>query len=199
LNTMASPNQKHLSVTQRLFINDDPFPHVFLEGVFADYNGIKDRIYNQISIIDKGVDKHKGRFFSKLDVPEITKSTLIPQLAKPFISNFPSLDYRLFFTRDILGYKLAPHIDAANKLFTVLFYFPNEETEDGPYGTRLYRQLSDSDFELVKTVPFKSNSCLAFAWRPDSWHGVEEITQRIQRDMVCFVLYKPQEALFPNP
>ena len=88
------------------------------------------------------------------------------------------------------GYKLAPHIDPAYYVVTVLHYFA--EGPDAGYGTRLFKAtapipleafVKDGTTEYFEThgidvaeagrLPFRANSLLAFPNLLDAAHGVE--------------------------
>jgi hypothetical protein len=88
------------------------------------------------------------------------------------------------------GYKLAPHIDPAYYLVTVLHYFA--EGDDDGYGTRLFKAQSpipldafvkDGTTEYFETygirvieaarLPFRANGFLAFPNLLDAAHGVD--------------------------
>ena len=90
------------------------------------------------------------------------------------------------------GYKLQPHVDALAYLVTALYYFPQNEAQDDPLGTTLYRvegELGVVDlFRREKTkyfhkagiaahpaaqIPFVGNALLAFPkHRPKrAWHA----------------------------
>jgi hypothetical protein len=88
------------------------------------------------------------------------------------------------------GYKLAPHIDPAYYVVTVLHYFA--EGDDDGYGTRLFKARSpipldafvkDGTTEYFEThgipvteaarLPFRANGFLAFPNLLDAAHGVD--------------------------
>jgi len=109
------------------------------------------------------------------------------------------IDVRL--VRDVTNYSIGPHTDAPQKLASLLFYLPADESmshlgtsvyapkdpafrcEGGPhYGFDLFRR--------VTTVPFKPNSMLAFPKLAHSFHGVESIVDRgIERNLLLYNLY----------
>jgi hypothetical protein len=82
------------------------------------------------------------------------------------------------------GYRLAPHLDPNHAAVTALLYLAREGDSDR-YGTDLYRATmpqqyrgifkadeSGVEYELVRTVPYRPNTMLAFI-TPISLHGAE--------------------------
>jgi hypothetical protein len=109
------------------------------------------------------------------------------------------VDVRL--VRDFTNYSIGPHTDAPQKLASLLFYLPPDESmshlgtgvyapkdpafrcEGGPhYGFELFRR--------VATAPFRPNSLLAFPKLARSFHGVERIADRaVERNLLLYNLY----------
>lgn len=102
----------------------------------------------------------------------------------------------IFFVRDNQGYRINPHTDAPTKLCTALLYLP--QTRDLPIpGTTLYRPHDPRficeggphyqnlwDFEKIRTVEYQPNRLLAFRKTNRSFHGVEEMTSDLDRDLL---------------
>ncbi|MBV1882734.1 MAG: FkbM family methyltransferase [Pseudomonadales bacterium] len=103
------------------------------------------------------------------------------------------------FTKDIKGYGLGPHTDSPERLMSLLFYLPEDESLLS-HGTSVYQPLEkgvvcsggphyDFDgFETVKTMPFKPNSVFGFIKTTNSFHGVDIINADIERDAIALVL-----------
>lgn len=84
-------------------------------------------------------------------------------------------------------YFLGPHTDRADRLFTVLFYFP-ESAGLEHLGTTLYRPLAPGFtcsgsrhhdpalFERRETFAYRANAALVFARTDVMFHGVEPLT-----------------------
>jgi hypothetical protein len=85
------------------------------------------------------------------------------------------------------GYYLGPHTDRNEKVFTCLFYFPENEGLDH-LGTTLYRPLEPgfscsgfahhdpARFERRETMPYHANSAFIFARTDVMFHGVHALT-----------------------
>jgi hypothetical protein len=113
---------------------------------------------------------------------------LAPDLAERFgmpIERVPDIEcnYEIVLVRDTEDYRIKPHPDGANKIVTMQFYLPPDDTTLD-LGTSLYRmhkrRIFGRRFEEVKRFPFKPNSAYAFPVshprRPKSWHGRDRLT-----------------------
>jgi hypothetical protein len=100
-------------------------------------------------------------------------------------------------------YTLGPHTDSPQKVVSLLFYLPPDESL-ADLGTSLYapRQAGFSCaggphykfelFERVRTMPFMPNSLFAFPKTASSFHGVEPITRAaVQRYLLLYDLRNP--------
>ena len=111
--------------------------------------------------------------------------------------------------RDRTQYVLSPHTDATNKVLSFLFYLPPDASM-AHLGTSLYVPKDPSftcpgdsrhDFELfrrVRTMEYLPNTLFAFMKTPDSFHGVEPITQPdVQRDLLLYDIRvaQPQQSV----
>ena len=110
---------------------------------------------------------------------------LAPDLADRFgvaESAVPDLDccYDVILFRDTEDYRIKPHPDGLNKIVTMQFYLPEDESTLD-LGTALYRKrgLLGTSFEEVKRFPFKPNSAYAFPVSDSrmrkSWHGRDRL------------------------
>ena len=112
---------------------------------------------------------------------------MAPDLAARFgvsESNVSDIDcvYDIILFRDSEDYRIKPHPDGLNKIVTMQFYLPaDESTLD--LGTSLFvrrRGLFGSDFDEVKRFAFKPNSAYAFAVSDSpnrqSWHGRDRLS-----------------------
>jgi len=111
--------------------------------------------------------------------------------------------------RDRTQYVLGPHTDATSKVLSFLFYLPPDASM-AHLGTSLYVPRKPGftcpggphhDFELFRrmhTMEYLPNTLFAFMKTPDSFHGVEPITQSdVQRDLLLYDirLAQPQQAV----
>jgi hypothetical protein len=88
----------------------------------------------------------------------------------------------VLLVRDTEDYLIKPHPDGLNKIVTLQFYLPADDSQLD-LGTSLFtrhRGLLGARFEEVKRFPFKPNSAYAFAVSESdtrtSWHGRERLT-----------------------
>jgi hypothetical protein len=100
------------------------------------------------------------------------------------VDNPESLKDECLLIRDVAGYHIGPHTDSPQKVITVLFYLPSDESLVGA-GTSIYVPRDSSftceggphyeakDFVINYTMPFKPNSAFAFLKSNNSFHGVE--------------------------
>jgi hypothetical protein len=112
---------------------------------------------------------------------------LAPDLSERFGVNesaVADLDcaYEVMLLRDTDDYRIKPHPDGLNKIVTMQFYLPDDESLL-ELGTSLYRSsngLLGRSFHEVKRFPFKPNSAYAFAVSDSkarkSWHGRGRLT-----------------------
>jgi len=113
----------------------------------------------------------------------------------------PNFRHEIRFIRDEEGYAIGPHTDAPNKVVSLLFYLP-KEYGFSQYGTGVYvpddgkktckggPHHKFEGFTEVWRAPFVPNSCFGFFKTDNSWHGVEEIGVKIQRDVMLFNIYE---------
>src|SRR5262249_28997417 len=111
---------------------------------------------------------------------------LAPDLAERFNiheDEVPDIDcaYEVILFRDTDDYRIKPHPDGLNKIVTMQFYLPQDESTLD-LGTSLYRPsngLLGRSFQEVKRFPFKPNSAYAFAVSDSrirkSWHGRDRL------------------------
>jgi hypothetical protein len=112
---------------------------------------------------------------------------LAPDLAERFSiseKDVPDLDcvYEVVLFRDTEDYRIKPHPDGLNKIVTMQFYLPPDESTP-ELGTSLFRHergLFGGKFHEVKRFPFNPNSAYAFAVSDSSarksWHGREQLS-----------------------
>jgi len=87
-------------------------------------------------------------------------------------------------TRDIAGYKIAPHTDTHWKAITVLIYLPVDESI-AHVGTVIHERAADGGLKRLGAAPFKPNSGFAFVVGSESWHSVDEVGPEVTtRDLI---------------
>lgn len=107
----------------------------------------------------------------------------------------------LLYTKDYRSYSLGPHTDKISKVLTCLIYLPSDNSKS-KYGTSIYVPKDKNfkceggphhkrnEFELYKTIPFEPNKMFCFLKTNSSFHGVEPVDEKIERDLLIFDLQK---------
>jgi len=103
-------------------------------------------------------------------------------------------------TRDGTGYGIGPHTDHPDKVLTLLFYLPEDHTQE-ELGTSLYiptrpmekdpgeKHFSARGFQRIFTTPYRPNTLFVFPRSDHSFHGVETIERPgVARDLLIFNL-----------
>jgi hypothetical protein len=111
--------------------------------------------------------------------------------------------------RDRTQYFLGPHTDSTSKVLSFLFYLPPDASM-ARFGTSLYVPKDPRftcpggphhDFGLFRrmhTMEYLPNTLFAFMKTPDSFHGVEPITQPdVERDLLLYDIRvaQPQQGV----
>jgi hypothetical protein len=105
------------------------------------------------------------------------------------------------FVRDFTEYQILPHTDSPQKLVSLLFYLPGDDSL-ARHGTALYRPLDPAfrcegkgrypfeSFRRVATMGFLPNALFAFLKTDRSFHGVEPIGDAdIERNALLYNIY----------
>lgn len=104
----------------------------------------------------------------------------------------------LSLVSDCCDYAIGPHTDHPQKVITLLFYFPKDDSQK-EIGTSVYRPLDPNftcegfkhhpfeGFAKVYTAPFVPNSLFGFLKSNNSFHGVEPIgKQKYPRNSMSY-------------
>jgi len=107
------------------------------------------------------------------------------------------LTMELMIRRDYTGYSLLPHTDHPDRVFTLMFYIPKDESLS-EYGTVVYKPLnkdfvcdglarhSTLIFEVAAKTKFLQNTGMCFLKSNKSFHGVDKILEDgIERDIIA--------------
>ena len=190
-----------------------PYPHFFVEDVFPDdfYWKMLARLPEQEEYAPSE-GGYRNRLFAdpkdddfKPFYDKVFTRSVIEVFSDAFIQRFPdgkanlSSEWRL--VRDSQGYSIGPHTDAKWKVVSLLFYLPVEHSnidagtsifipEDRQFENDGGPHFSTLGFRKVWTAPYKPNSCFGFWKTPFSWHGVDEIPRKMQRDVLLFNVYQ---------
>ena len=100
--------------------------------------------------------------------------------------------------QDYTTYSLGPHTDTPKKVLSFLFYLPPDDSL-AHLGTSIYVPKDPGfscpgrvhhpfeKFERVITMPYLPNTLFAFLKTPNSFHGVEPITEgSVRRDLLLY-------------
>ena len=134
--------------------------------------------------------------FSKSLASKVFAKTLFkkfyPWIANRVARNILSKDKKFNAHCDILlvndqtNYKIGPHTDHPERIFSLLFYLPEASSKE-ELGTSIYIPKDESFtckggphynpnfFKRVATMPYKQNSLFVFPKTINSFHGVEEL------------------------
>jgi FkbM family methyltransferase len=143
-------------------------------------------------------------FRSHLHSEELSRSLLnkfwpwcVNRLAKEMDAKKDiSIEMDTLLINDQSNYEIGPHTDAPHRLFSLLFYFP-ENRDYSKYGTRFYVPKDSSfscpggphhnfsDFNEFGAAEYIPNSVVAFVRTNKSFHGVPQIIEPgINRRMI---------------
>jgi hypothetical protein len=180
----------------RAAIEPQPFPWIYMEDVFAPslYRKLIEEMPTQYTEIAKSRSlKGYPLRYTATPTPlwqelfdRLRDGRLKRQLCDRFKikENPDTLEDECLLIRDQPGYVIGPHTDSPNKVITVLFYLPKDESMVQA-GTSIYipkkkgftckggPHHSVTRFDMIRTMPFKPNSVFAFLKTDNSFHGVE--------------------------
>ena len=183
-------------------IHEEPFPHMFIESILDkdDYKRADHYFFRSMKPFYPVIKEvHKNRLFGEWDFDNTVLSFWHLEHLQALVGKFgvnvrDGVQQGWCVQMDQPGYQLLPHLDDKDQLISLIFYMG----KSGKTGTTLYtpkrpviwdnahRHFPFERFKEAETVPFKPNSAFAFAWSPDSWHGVKPVTQR--RETLTWVL-----------
>ena len=116
---------------------------------------------------------------------------------KKIIKQLAPIQRNFEFITDFGSFELPPHTDTANKLVTLLIYGADQGA-DPRLGTSLFKPREEKinsvkksntrhlfeEFECVKTVPYRANTCLIFPTTKKSFHGVLPVPSNERRSLI---------------
>ena len=140
----------------------------------------------------------KDAVFRKL-APDLVRRFKVGRDAVTEITSYS----HLWLYREIKGYKIEPHPDSREKIVTMMFYLPEDLSQED-LGTSVYeeqslwKRLTGSRFKETYRFPFRPNSLMAFAVinQPGrkSWHGRELIETECGVRNSILKIYKATET-----
>lgn len=116
---------------------------------------------------------------------------LEPGLRKRFGEDFAAVGmYPIpILTRDIPGYRIAPHTDTHWKGITVQFYLPADDANTD-IGTIMHEVRPDGSKPKATQMRFARNSGYAFAVGDDTWHSADPVHDRVRtRDSILLTYF----------
>jgi hypothetical protein len=176
-------------------VETEPFPWVYVENVFPPdiYASMLENLPKNYVEISKSrlVKGYPQRFTAVPDTEfwrgfqgHLRSGNFKRTLCEMFgVPNPDSLTDECLLIRDHAGYHIGPHTDSPEKVITVLFYMPKDDSLITA-GTSIYAPLIDGfrckggphypsdEFKILHTMPFKPNSAFAFLKTDNSFHGV---------------------------
>jgi hypothetical protein len=114
----------------------------------------------------------------------------------------PKVAPRLELFRDTTSYQIGPHTDSPDKVFTFLFYLPQDRSlshlgtsvyvpKDPTFSCQKGIHYPFERFDRHSTILYNPNTLFGFMKSDQSFHGREPITDPdVQRDMMVLTLFK---------
>ncbi|MBX7066117.1 MAG: hypothetical protein K1X28_02690 [Parachlamydiales bacterium] len=210
-------------------VQKEPFSYFYIENVFPDefyqeiieYFPTKDHFqplsikgvvrpgtYNQrlsLSLDEEGIGMLP--FFHQLFWSRFTEALksreCISAIQRIFSIERSDIVPDLSLVSDHSDYAIGPHTDHPQKVLTLLFYFPKDDSQK-TLGTSVYRPIDPSfrcegfrhhpfeGFQNIYTAPFVPNSIFGFLKSDRSFHGVEPIgKQEFPRNLMSYQFLTP--------
>jgi hypothetical protein len=131
------------------------------------------------------------------------RDTMVGKFAPYLAHRFGDLSkvrfgHEALIVRDRTNYALGPHTDSPRKVLSFLFYLPPDAAKSH-LGTSIYvprdpaflcqggPHYDYADFQRMLTMPYVPNALFAFMKTPNSFHGVEPISDpEVQRDLLLY-------------
>ena len=141
---------------------------------------------------------------------------IIPKFAEYLELRFGDINQVHFYddalvVQDSTTYTLGPHTDTPRKVLSFLFYLPVDDAM-AHLGTSIYLPKNPGfrcvggpyhpfeNFRRVATMPYVPNALFAFLKTPNSFHGVEPITDaQVKRDLLLYDIQVENPPELMNP
>ena len=120
----------------------------------------------------------------------------------------PNVQFRdeALLVYDHTNYSLGPHTDSPRKILSVLFYLPEDDARP-ELGTSVYVPKDENfrceggphypfdGFRRMTTMPYVPNTMFAFLKTPESFHGVEPVTEpNFHRTLLLYDLHLAKQS-----
>jgi hypothetical protein len=132
-----------------------------------------------------------GRALCAAEVQGAFMRRLAPGLKRRFGKAFARVGmYPIpVLTRDMPGYRIAPHTDTHWKGITVQLYLPRDASA-AHVGTFLHDRLPDGSLLKAAQMKFAPNSGYAFAVGDDTWHSADPVGTEVEtRDSILLTYF----------
>jgi hypothetical protein len=132
-----------------------------------------------------------GRALCSSAVQAALVGRLAPGLERRFGRSFAAVGmYPIpVLTRDIPGYRIAPHTDTRWKGITVQFYLPRD-SQATHIGTIFHERLPDGSLPRAAQMAFSPNTGYAFAVGEDTWHSADPVGPEVEtRDSILLTYF----------
>jgi hypothetical protein len=138
-----------------------------------------------------------GRSLRSAEVKAAFVRRLAPALARRFGGSHARIGlYPIpILTRDIAGYRIAPHTDTHWKGITVQLYLP-PNLSTAHIGTIFHEQGADGSLPKKARMTFAPNTGYAFAVGSDTWHSVDPVGTEVRtRDSILLTYFVDEGVL----
>lgn len=132
-----------------------------------------------------------GRTLCSASLRETFRQRLAKPLEKRFGKNYQEVGlYPIpILTRDIAGYRIAPHTDTHWKGITVQLYLPPDDAHT-KIGTIFHSVLPDGSKPKTRQMRFAPNTGYAFAVGDDTWHSADPVGAEVKsRDSILLTYF----------
>jgi hypothetical protein len=132
-----------------------------------------------------------GRALTSGEVQAAFMRRLTPGLERRFGKKFAGVGmYPIpVLTRDIPGYRIAPHTDTRWKGITVQFYLPRDASA-AHVGTIFHDRRPDGSLPNAAQMKFAPNTGYAFAVGDNTWHSADPVGAEVEtRDSILLTYF----------
>jgi hypothetical protein len=132
-----------------------------------------------------------GRALCSQEVQAALMQGLAPGLERRFGKNYAAVGmYPIpVLTRDVPGYRIAPHTDTRWKGITVQFYLPRDASVTH-IGTIFHERLPDGSLPKTTQMKFAPNTGYAFAVGDNTWHSADPVGPEVEtRDSILHTYF----------
>jgi hypothetical protein len=132
-----------------------------------------------------------GRALCSREVQAAFVQRLAPGLERRFGKDYAAVGmYPIpVLTRDVPGYRIAPHTDTQWKGITVQFYLPRDASVTH-IGTIFHERLPDGSLPKTMQIKFAPNTGYAFAVGDNTWHSADPVGPEVEtRDSILHTYF----------